>query len=76
MSDKSNTPNNDTTVEQYEDFLDYITRVSTTTDLQKLEALYDKDVTIEFNGHKVNIPFDAVICNELINLMNTILQEY
>ena len=76
MPDKSNTPNNDTTLEEYEDFLDYITRVSTTTDLQKLDELYDKCVTIEFNGHKVNIPFDAVICNELINLINTMIQEY
>lgn len=61
MPNKPDTPNNDTTLEEYEDFLD---------------ELYDKCVTIEFNGHKVNIPFDAVICNELINLMNTMIEEY
>ena len=62
---------------EYEDFLEYLNVIgSESTSQEELDELYEEQVTIEFNHHRVDIPFDAVIYHELLNLMNTIIKEY
>lgn len=58
------------------DFLEYLNIIgSETTTEEELEELYKENVEIEFNHHKVSIPFDAVIYNELLNLITNIIKE-
>lgn len=73
----TNTPNTPNTPDELINFLNYLYVVgSETTTLEELDELYEKNVCIEFNGHKVEIPFDAVIYNELINLISNIIKEW
>ena len=69
-----NQPNRPT--QDYTDFLKYLNIIgSETTTREELEELYNENVEIEFNHHKVSIPFDAVIYNELLNLITNIIKE-
>ena len=62
--------------QDYTDFLKYLNIIgSETTTREELEELYNENVEIEFNHHKVSIPFDAVIYNELLNLITNIIKE-
>ena len=43
----------------------------------ELQHLYDNSfVNIEINGYSVSIPFDAVIYNSLLNLIETQIKEF
>ena len=80
MDNRLNRPNQPNRLnrlsQDYTDFLEYLNIIgSETTTEEKLEELYNKNVEIEFNHHKVSIPFDAVIYNELLNLMTKIVKE-
>lgn len=69
--------NSKTKLTGYKDFLEYLNIIgSESTTQEELDELYEKCVDIEFNHHKVSIPFDAVIYNELLNLITTIIKEY
>lgn len=71
----ANQPNKQTA--ELTDFLEYLNIIgSETTTEEELEELYEEYVDIEFNHHKVSIPFDAVIYNELLNLITTMIKEY
>ena len=73
----ANSPNHQTTKQSYEDFRDYLLHIgSGAISYQELDELYNKHVTIEFNGHVVNIPFDAVVYHELLYLIETMIKEY
>ena len=62
--------------QDYTDFLKYLNIIgSETTTREELQELYNENVEIEFNHHKVSIPFDAVIYNELLNLITNIIKE-
>lgn len=77
MANQPNQPNrlNRQTAE-LTDFLEYLNIIgSETTTEEELEELYNENVEIEFNHHKVSIPFDAVIYNELLNLITNIIKE-
>ena len=70
----ANQPNKQTA--ELTDFLEYLNIIgSGTTTEEELEELYNENVEIEFNHHKVSIPFDAVIYNELLNLITNIIKE-
>ena len=74
MANRTNQPNRPS--QSYTDFLEYLNIIgSETTTEEELEELYNKNVEIEFNHHKVSIPFDAVIYNELLNLITNIIKE-
>ena len=61
----------------YKDFRDYLYQIgSETTTEEELDELYNKNVTIAFNNHTVKIPFDAVIYNKLVDLIETMIKEY
>jgi hypothetical protein len=71
MANQANRPN-----QSYTDFLEYLILIgSEKTPLKELYELYKENVEIEFNHHKVSIPFDAVIYNELLNLITNIIKE-
>lgn len=71
MVNQPNRPN-----QSYTDFLEYLNIIgSETTTEEELEELYNENVEIEFNHHKISIPFDAVIYNELLNLITNIIKE-
>ena len=59
---------------EYGDFLNYLSSITPEDD--DIDDLYNKHVHIEFNGHKVSIPFDAIICNQLITTLETMIKEY
>jgi hypothetical protein len=64
-------------LKEYKNFLEYLKSIcGPETTIEELTALYDKDVEITFNNHTIQIPFDVVIWNGLINLVNTIIKEY
>lgn len=72
-----NQPNSDTKLTEYKNFLEYLNIIgSESTTQEELDELYEKCVEIEFNNHKVSIPFDAVIYNELLHLITTMTKEY
>ena len=74
MENRPNRPNQQN--QDYTDFLKYLNIIgSETTTREELEELYNENVEIEFNHHKVSIPFDAVIYNELLNLVTNIIKE-
>ena len=74
MANQPNKPNKQTA--ELTDFLEYLNIIgSETTTEEELEELYKENVEIEFNHHKVSIPFDAVIYNELLNLITNIIKE-
>ena len=75
MANQLNRPNqlNHWTTE-LTDFLEYLNSINT-INTEELEELYNENVEIEFNHHKVSIPFDAVIYNELLNLITNIIKE-
>ena len=74
MANQPNKPNKQTA--ELTDFLEYLNIIgSETTTEEELEKLYKENVEIEFNHHKVSIPFDAVIYNELLNLITNIIKE-
>ena len=74
MANQPNKPNRQTA--ELTDFLEYLNIIgSETTTEEELEELYKENVEIEFNHHKVSIPFDAVIYNELLNLITNIIKE-
>lgn len=77
MANQTNQPNRPNSPNQsYTDFLEYLIHIgSETTTLKELEELYNKNIEIEFNRHRVSIPFDAVIYNELLNLITNIIKE-
>ena len=57
--------------------MDYLYQIgSETTTEKELEELYKEKVTIDFNHHKIDIPFDAVIYNKLVDLIETMIEEY
>ena len=75
-ANKPNRPNSETKLTEYKDFLEYLNIIgSESTTQEELEELYKENVEIEFNHHKVSIPFDAVIYNELLNLITNIIKE-
>lgn len=77
MANQLNKPNIETKLTEYKDFLEYLNIIgSESTTEEELDELYEEYVDIEFNHHKVSIPFDAVIYNELLNLITTIIKEY
>ena len=77
MANQPNRPNSETRLTEYKDFLEYLNHIgSESTTLKELDELYEKCVEIEFNHHKVHIPFDAVIYNGLLNLITNIIKEY
>ena len=74
MANQPNKTNRQTA--ELTDFLEYLNIIgSETTTAEELEELYKENVEIEFNHHKVSIPFDAVIYNELLNLITNIIKE-
>ena len=74
MANQPNKTNRQTA--ELTDFLEYLNIIgSETTTEEELEELYKENVEIEFNHHKVSIPFDAVIYNELLNLITNIIKE-
>lgn len=77
QTNQPNRPNRPNSPNQsYTDFLEYLNIIgSETTTEEELEELYKENVEIEFNHHKVSIPFDAVIYNELLNLITNIMKE-
>ena len=77
MANQTNQPNRLNSPNQsYTDFLKYLDIIgSETTTEEELEELYNENVEIEFNHHKVSIPFDAVIYNALLNLITNIIKE-
>lgn len=76
-ANRPNRPNSETKLTEYKDFLEYLNIIgSESTTQEELDELYEECVEIEFNHHKVSIPFDAVIYNELLNLITTIIKEY
>lgn len=61
----------------WKDFLAYLYQIgSETTTEEELAKLYDEKVTIAFNHHVINVPFDATIYNKLVDLVETIIKEY
>lgn len=60
--------------QEWRDLLNYLSSITPEDD--NIDDLYDQDVHIEFNGHKVSIPFDAVICDQLITTLETMIKEY
>lgn len=77
MANQPNQPNqSNRQTAELTDFLEYLNIIgSETTTEEELEELYKENVEIEFNHHKVSIPFDAVIYNELLNLITNIIKE-
>lgn len=77
MANRTIKPTSETKLTEYKDFLEYLNIIgSESTTQEELDELYEEYVDIEFNHHKVSIPFDAVIYNELLNLITTIIKEY
>lgn len=77
MANRTIKPISETKLTEYKDFLEYLNIIgSESTTQEELDELYKEYVDIEFNHHKVSIPFDAVIYNELLNLITTIIKEY
>lgn len=77
MANRTIKPISETKLTEYKDFLEYLNIIgSESTTQEELDELYEEYVDIEFNHHKVSIPFDAVIYNELLNLITTIIKEY
>jgi hypothetical protein len=61
----------------YKDFQDHLYTIgSETTTEEELDRLYGTNVTITFDNRTIDIPFDAVIYNELVDLMETIIKEF
>lgn len=70
-------PNSDYAPLSWKDFLEYLRQIgSETTTEEELKELYNENVTIEFNYHTITVPFDAVIYNKLVDLVETIIKEY
>ena len=77
MANQLNRLISETKLTEYKDFLEYLNIIgSESTTQEELDELYEEYVDIEFNHHKVSIPFDAVIYNELLNLITNIIKEY
>lgn len=77
MANRTIKPTSETKLTEYKDFLEYLNIIgSESTTQEELDELYEEYVDIEFNHHKVSIPFDGVIYNELLNLITTIIKEY
>ena len=77
MANRTIKPTSETKLTEYKDFLEYLNIIgSESTTQEELDELYEEYVDIEFNHHKVSIPFDAVIYNELLNLITTMIKEY
>ena len=63
--------------QSYEQFRDYLYLIgSEVITEEELERLYNTFVTITCDGHTVSIPFDAVIYNKLVDLIETMIKEY
>lgn len=61
----------------WKDFLAYLYQIgSETTTEEELAKLYNETVTIAFNHHIINIPFNATVYNKLVDLIETIIKEY
>lgn len=70
-------PNSPDILEGYKSFLDYLYLIgSESTTEEELTRLYNEHVNIEFDGHTLHIPFDSVIYNSLVSLVETIVKEY
>ena len=67
----ANNENNELT-----DFLTYLYAVgSESTTEEELQNFYKENIDIEFNHHKISIPFDAVSYNALVKLIETVKEE-
>jgi hypothetical protein len=63
--------------QSYKDFLDYLYIIgSESTSEEELDRLYNEEVYIEFDHHTITLPFDAVLYNALLSLMETVVKEY
>ena len=57
----------------YREFLNHLHQIgSETTTEEELMALYQQDVTIIFDNHRVDIAFNAAIYNELVDILTRI----
>ncbi len=75
QSYKSSQP--DTTLESYKSFLDYLHSLcSETVTEDELQALYDQPITVSYDTHSVQLPFNAITYNFLVDLIETIIKEY
>lgn len=73
----ANRANSDTKFIEYTNFLEYLNLIgSDSITMEELDELYEEYIEIEFNHHKVSIPFDSVVYHELLNLITTIIKEY
>ena len=64
-------------IDKYQEFLNYLNTIgSETTTEEELEALYDQNITITFNNHELQIPFDAISFNALHDLITELIKEY
>jgi capsular polysaccharide biosynthesis protein len=69
--------NNHQNHQSYQDFKTYLDIIgSETITEEELDELYEENVTIEFNHHSITVPFDAVIYNKLVDLIDTLIKEY
>lgn len=77
MANQLKRPISENRLTEYKDFLEYLNIIgSESTTQEELDKLYEEYVDIEFNHHKVSIPFDAVIYNELLNLITNNIKEH
>ena len=63
-------------LESHKNFLDYLYIIgSESTSEEELDRLYNEEVYIEFDHHIITLPFDAVLYNALLSLMENIVKE-
>ena len=68
---------NDEELQAYKDFRDYLYMLgSESMSEQDLNELYGTKVTIKHRDKSLNIPFDAVLYNQLTTLIETLIKEY
>lgn len=59
-------------IEQFMDLLDKLTANATE---EEMDRLYDENIKIEFHGEAVEIPYDAVSYNAIMDALKTIKSE-
>lgn len=61
----------------YKDFQEYLQMLESESITEKqLESLYETCVTITLADRTIEIPFDAVIYNEVLNLIDKVIKEF
>ena len=70
-------PTKTTKLQEYEEFRDYLYVLgSEVMSDEELRNLYQHDVVITYQDRRVTIPFDAVVYNSLVQLIETQIKEY